>query len=82
MSKQTLRYAILVLGLITGVIHTDILPLRIRVAVDAAEWFRFFGIDRVGIFRPRFSIWTAQIDNLSVHGLYPGYDCGLLCVEF
>ena len=27
MSKQTLRYAILVLGLITGVIHTVILPL-------------------------------------------------------
>ena len=27
MSKQTLRYAILVLGLITGVIHTIILPL-------------------------------------------------------
>lgn len=26
MSKQTLRYAILVLGLITGVIHTVILP--------------------------------------------------------
>ena len=27
MSKQTLRYAILILGLITGVIHTVILPL-------------------------------------------------------
>ena len=27
MSKQTLRYAILLLGLITGVIHTVILPL-------------------------------------------------------
>ena len=27
MSKQTLRYAILVLGLITGVIHTVVLPL-------------------------------------------------------
>jgi len=27
MSKQTLRYAILVLGLITGVIHTIVLPL-------------------------------------------------------
>ena len=27
MSKQTLRYVILVLGLITGVIHTVILPL-------------------------------------------------------
>ena len=27
MSKQTLRYAILVLGLITGVIHTAVLPL-------------------------------------------------------
>jgi hypothetical protein len=27
MSKQSLRYAILVLGLITGVIHTVILPL-------------------------------------------------------
>ena len=27
MSKQTLRYAILVLGLITGVIHAVILPL-------------------------------------------------------
>ena len=27
MSKQTLRYAILVLGLITGLIHTVILPL-------------------------------------------------------
>ena len=27
MSKQTLRYAILVLGLITGVIHLVILPL-------------------------------------------------------
>jgi hypothetical protein len=27
MSKQTLRYAILILGLITGVIHTVVLPL-------------------------------------------------------
>jgi hypothetical protein len=27
MSKQTLRYAILVLGLITGVIHTVVLPM-------------------------------------------------------
>ena len=27
MSKQTLRYAILVLGLITGVIHTVVLPI-------------------------------------------------------
>jgi hypothetical protein len=55
MSKQTLRYAILIFGLITGVIHTVILPLM------GFEWLLmplnglgFFVLTGVVFFEPPF----------------------------
>jgi hypothetical protein len=83
MSKQTLRYAIFILGLITGVIHTVILYLLgYTWLLMPLNGLGFIILTGLVFFRARYASWTAQIDNLSIHGLYTYYDCGLFCDEF
>jgi hypothetical protein len=55
MSKQTLRYTILVLGLITGVIHTVILPLLgFKWLLMPLNGLGFFVLTGLVFFDPSF----------------------------
>ena len=54
MSKQTLRYAILVLGLITGVIHTIILPFLGEWLLMPLNGLGFFVLTGFVFFDPAF----------------------------
>ena len=55
MSKQTLRYSILVLGLITGVIHTVILPiLGFEWLLMPLNGLGFFVLTGLVFFDPAF----------------------------